>query len=123
MSSKLRISRKHLGVERKLCVLLIFIPMLLFGCSNTLESDVNNKYLLDYNALQDLYRSVIEKVNPSIVAISTQNSYDVGFGTGVIVDASGLILTSEHVVSNAKKISILLSNQRIFEAKTISADE
>lgn len=121
-----KISKKSFRINRKMYIfltLIIFAPILFTSCSSTNENSNANNLLLNCNALQGLYRSVVEKVRPSIVAISTQNSFDVGFGTGVIIDESGLILTSEHVVSNAKKISILLNNQRIFDAKTISADE
>jgi Do/DeqQ family serine protease len=44
-------------------------------------------------------------------------------GSGVIVDAeNGYILTNHHVVANADKIEILLSDKRILEAKIVGSD-
>ncbi len=46
-----------------------------------------------------------------------------GAGSGFIVDASGYIVTNNHVVESARKITVKLSDQREFEAKLIGADK
>jgi serine protease Do len=43
-------------------------------------------------------------------------------GSGFILDREGLILTNNHVVENAKKIVVRLSDKREFEAKVVGRD-
>ena len=43
-------------------------------------------------------------------------------GSGVLINKEGYILTNEHVVARASKISIALSDKREFEARVIGAD-
>jgi serine protease Do len=43
-------------------------------------------------------------------------------GSGVIVDADGLIITNNHVISKADEIKVLLSDKREFKAKLIGTD-
>jgi serine protease Do len=45
-----------------------------------------------------------------------------GLGSGVIVDASGIIITNNHVVSKADEIKVFLSDKREFKAKLIGTD-
>ena len=46
----------------------------------------------------------------------------VGLGTGVIIDASGFILTNDHVISGAEKITVTLPDGRSFKATPKGAD-
>ena len=43
-------------------------------------------------------------------------------GSGVIIDASGLVLTNEHVVARATAITVTLSDRRTFSAEVVGAD-
>ncbi|MER3423600.1 MAG: hypothetical protein C4293_10555 [Nitrospiraceae bacterium] len=43
-------------------------------------------------------------------------------GSGVIVDASGLIITNNHVINKADEIKVLLSDKREFKAKLVGTD-
>jgi serine protease Do len=43
-------------------------------------------------------------------------------GSGVIVDPRGYILTNEHVVARASRISVTLADERSFPAKIVGAD-
>jgi serine protease Do len=67
----------------------------------------------------------VEKVYPSVVAISTRvETLDIfltprtqeGAGSGWIIDKNGIIVTNYHVVEGAKKVTIELSDGRLFEA-------
>ncbi|HEY6452707.1 MAG TPA: DegQ family serine endoprotease [Steroidobacteraceae bacterium] len=46
-----------------------------------------------------------------------------GIGSGFIISADGYILTNAHVVSNASKITVKLTDRREFEGKVIGVDE
>jgi len=76
---------------------------------------------------------VVEEVYPSVVAISTEVvTLDIfrtprtqkGAGSGWIIDKDGIIVTNNHVIEGAEKVTVELSDGRIFEAdpKNIHAD-
>lgn len=46
-----------------------------------------------------------------------------GAGSGVIVSADGTILTNHHVVDEAEKITILMSDNKTYEAKVVGTDQ
>ena len=46
-----------------------------------------------------------------------------GVGSGFIISPDGYILTNAHVVNNASKITVKLTDRREFEGKVIGADE
>lgn len=50
------------------------------------------------------------------------NAPQVGLGSGVIVSASGYILTNNHVVENADEIEVVLNDSRHAKAKIIGTD-
>jgi serine protease Do len=77
---------------------------------------------------------VVEKVYPSVVSINTEVvTLDIfrtprtqkGAGSGWIIDKDGIIVTNNHVVEGAEKVTIELSDGRIFEAdpKNIRTDQ
>lgn len=45
-----------------------------------------------------------------------------GLGSGVIVDSEGIILTNNHVVSQAAEVKVTLSDDRTLEAEVLGAD-
>ncbi len=51
-----------------------------------------------------------------------QRPLERGVGSGVIVSADGTILTNNHVVDGAEKITILMNDKRSFEAKVVGTD-
>src|ERR1019366_2732613 len=46
-----------------------------------------------------------------------------GIGSGFIISADGYILTNAHVVNNASKITVKLTDRREFEGRVIGVDE
>jgi len=82
--------------------------------------------------------SLAKRLSPAVVNISTtQVSAEAPFsqspfprgpsrqkslGSGFIIDPEGLILTNNHVVENAVKIVVRLSDEREFEAKVVGRD-
>jgi len=75
--------------------------------------------------------SVIAKVKPSVVAISTEvpgfNIFSGAFtqegaGSGWIVDEDGYIVTNNHVVEGAESITITMDDGSTFPAETVRTD-
>jgi serine protease Do len=77
---------------------------------------------------------VVEKVYPSVVAINTEvvtldffrtPFTQKGAGSGWIIDKDGIIVTNNHVVEGAKKVTVELSDGRTFDAdpKNIHTDQ
>lgn len=94
-------------------------------------------------AFNNAFIEVAEKVTPSIVQItvvSTTNSRipegfhfffpfrdnipreQQGGGSGIIISDDGYILTNNHVVENARQVTVTLHDKREFEAKIIGTD-
>lgn len=80
---------------------------------------------------ENVIPEIFESVNESVVGIlnyqtrvfGTQELLDVyGTGSGVIVSTDGFILTNQHVVDKAEKISVVLANGEEVEARLIGAD-
>src|SRR5947208_271089 len=46
-----------------------------------------------------------------------------GLGSGVVVDANGTILTNFHVVDGADKITVLMSDNKSYQAKVVGSDQ
>ena len=61
--------------------------------------------------------TIYKKINPAIVCIDSQLSRGMSCGTGCIIDKSGLILTSAHVIESGKNIIVTMSNGQNYNAK------
>lgn len=96
------------------------------------------------NAFSKAFVEVAEKVTPTIVNINvvakTQTDDNDGFfmfpfgnkdmmpketegsGSGIIISGDGYILTNNHVVDKATKVTVILSDKRSFEATVVGTD-
>ena len=74
---------------------------------------------------------LVAMVGPTVVSIVTETtSYNwflqpvpqAGAGTGIIISPDGYIVTNNHVVEDATKVTVTLSDGRTFEADSITTD-
>lgn len=68
---------------------------------------------------------IAQRVLPSVVSISTQNSQGSATGSGFIIDSSGYILTNNHVVEGAVgggTLTVTLNDGRKMGAQIIGTD-
>ena len=74
---------------------------------------------------------IAKKVSPSVVEITTEVAQSGGFmsqyitkgaGSGVIISADGYIVTNNHVIENAKKITVILDNGESYAATLVGTD-
>jgi len=63
--------------------------------------------------------TLYKKINPAIVCIDSHINRGISCGTGCIIDKSGLILTSAHVVETGKNIVVTMSNGQNYDAKVV----
>lgn len=100
----------------------------------------------DVQKLNEAFIKVAEAVTPTVVYIETKTDADivdipdheffkdfpffkdlpkqpqVGTGSGVIISSDGYIVTNNHVVKDAKSISVVLNDKRKFTAELIGTD-
>ncbi len=91
-------------------------------------------------AFGDQIADIVEQVLPSVVVIRTEAvRYQLardfffgqlyrmeqripGQGSGVIIDRQGYVLTSHHVVDNARQIEVVLDDGTVYEAELVGSD-
>lgn len=70
---------------------------------------------------------VAETVGPTVVGISNKAEgyfglQDVGSASGIIVDPNGYIVTNNHVIEGAEKVTVKLSSGKVLPATVVGAD-
>lgn len=73
-----------------------------------------------YDQDEQININVYEKITPAIVTIDAQLKDGVSSGTGCIIKANGVILTSSHVLDDAKDIDVTTSSGKVYKATIIS---
>jgi serine protease Do len=94
----------------------------------------------DASSFSQAFIEVAEKVTPAIVQIGVVSERENphkdwfffpfkdmpneqrGSGSGIIISADGYILTNNHVVENASKVTVGLSDKRQFDATVVGTD-
>jgi serine protease Do len=76
-------------------------------------------------------QELVEKVGPAVVSIVTETVSsnwfwqavpETGAGTGIIISSDGYIVTNNHVVDGAQKVTVTLSDGKTFEATKVYSD-
>ena len=76
-------------------------------------------------------QELVQQVGPAVVSITTETmAYgwflqpvpQTGAGTGVIIAPDGYIVTNNHVVEGAQKVTVTLSDGKTFEASKVYSD-
>jgi len=95
--------------------------------NSAIDPDWIPEYSNEYLPLPSL-ADVVAEVKPSVVSISVQVpvqgffgiTLETGSGSGWILDEQGIIVTNNHVVEDASKITVTLDDGRIFEVDSKS---
>ncbi len=80
---------------------------------------VTNVAVIAYDSEETIYMNIYERLNPAIVSIDAELPIGVSSGTGCIIDKSGIILTSSHVIENSKNIDVTLYNGHVYKGKIL----
>ena len=91
---------------------VFFCVAVFFACSGNL---VAQKSIDELSAIQDKVQKVVDGNMESCVAISDR----FGFGSGVIVNSDGLILTAGHVVSSRQRLDVIFPSGRRVKARAL----
>src|SRR5580765_1246736 len=104
------------------------------------------------DGMRTSYADVVEKTSPAVVRIEADHKekasprvqfpggddlfkqfqmpqqnqrpqIERGLGSGVVVDANGTILTNNHVVEGADKITVAMSDNKTYSAKVVGSDQ
>lgn len=66
--------------------------------------------------------SLYARVSPSVVQVNVAARGQEGTGSGLIVDATGLILTNNHVVDGVRSVEVVLSDGTTLAASVVGSD-
>jgi putative serine protease PepD len=70
----------------------------------------------------DPLAAVAAKVSPSIVTVLIDSAQESALGSGVVLNASGLILTNNHVISSGGTVSVRLSTGKTVPGTVVATD-
>jgi putative serine protease PepD len=70
----------------------------------------------------DPLAAVAAKVSPSIVTVLVDSNQQSALGSGVVLNAGGLILTNNHVISSGGTVSVRLSTGKTVPATVVATD-
>ena len=110
----------------------VIIPK--YANNSIIEKSKDDSYNNPINTSNDLIKTIIDNVKPSVVGISTltnnknpfgENILQKGNGSGVIFHKTStdiFIITNYHVIENASMIGVSINNNNPVEAKLIGKD-
>ncbi|MCD7878412.1 MAG: trypsin-like peptidase domain-containing protein [Candidatus Gastranaerophilales bacterium] len=98
-----------------------FILSVSFLYGNFLNENVYSKDN-EYRSDEFINVTVYERINPAIVLVEAQLIDGLSSGTGCIINKSGIILTSSHVVHDANYIEVTTSKGETYKAELIKQE-
>jgi len=129
--------RKHLSAIISLIIIVIF-TVVLFACSpdtipgtaNTPPNSTSAPPTVQQPVLPTI-TEVVANVKPSVVAINVEIvTYDIfnrpttgeGAGSGWIISEDGYIVTNNHVVGDAEKVTVIMEDGSSYIAEQVKTD-
>ncbi|OLR56263.1 hypothetical protein BHK98_09415 [Hornefia porci] len=129
-------------ITRKAFVLILILAMLVTSLltvggialyDNHFATGANQatNYTLSSSTESLSYKSIISKTSDSVVSITTesmstdawaQNYVTKGAGSGVIIQSNGYIITCNHVIEGASKVTVTLKNKKTYTATVVGTD-
>ena len=105
-------------------ILAVIIYLKYFPVSSKIitEEKTINETKLSETAIEE----AIESVYDSVVTVeSYRNNQNIGSGSGFIYKSEdkGYILTNHHVIDNADKVEVILTNNEVVEVQLLGSDE
>lgn len=95
--------------------------------SSLTQQDNSNSLTKTADVSANAITKTAAAVGPAVVGISNkaQGNFglqDVDSGSGIIFDSNGYIVTNNHVIDGASKITVKLSSGKVLDAKVIGTD-
>lgn len=135
-------SAQPMQITKKAFVLILILAMLITSLltvggialyDNHFAAGANQatNYTLSSSTESLSYKSIISKTSDSVVSITTesmstdawaQNYVTKGAGSGVIIQSNGYIITCNHVIEGASKITVTLKNKKTYTATVVGTD-
>jgi serine protease Do len=112
-------------------VTLLILSLSLFACGQQSSTQDGTSSQQDQQIELPTIAEVVANVRPSVVAVNVEVvTYDVfnrptteeGAGSGWIVREDGYIVTCNHVVSGAEKVTVTLENGTSYSAESVMTD-
>jgi serine protease Do len=113
-------------------LLLVSISLVVTGCVGNSTSLASEYLSVDENIGPELStHDLVAEVAPAVVSIVVETvSYNwfwqavpqTGAGSGIIISPDGYIVTNNHVVEGANKVTVTLSDGSTFEATVVGTD-
>jgi S1-C subfamily serine protease len=118
------------GAYGTLVIILVFIFLFSPGKFDILNqaSHTNSNFLDQLNpknhelSLADIFAKSDDGVVQIIVRKSNDSSTERDIGSGIVYDASGHIITNNHVVESAQKISVVFHSGKSYNANVVGTD-
>lgn len=104
---------KHIKIFSVIFVFVISLISGLFLNSTVYSRDDN------YKGEEFINVTVYERINPAIVLVEAQLLDGLSSGTGCVINKSGIILTSSHVVNKASYIEVTTSKGETYKAEVV----